>query len=112
MVTAVDICITAMTQSRPDQELLALEMFGFLARATPACAIVIALTHTADASSARAARPSEPFCHQVFERAHEYLRFLNGRDAGGELQSRDQFPEQCVTVVDALRQIMVWVHFA
>jgi hypothetical protein len=33
MVTAGDICITAMTQSRPDQELLALEMFGFFARA-------------------------------------------------------------------------------
>jgi len=32
MVTAGDICITAMTQSRLDQELLALEIFGFLCR--------------------------------------------------------------------------------
>jgi hypothetical protein len=30
MVTAGDICITAVAQTRPDQELVALEMFGSL----------------------------------------------------------------------------------
>jgi hypothetical protein len=35
MVTTGDICITAMMQSRLDQELLALEMFGFFALSVP-----------------------------------------------------------------------------
>src|SRR5258706_12018580 len=56
MVTAGDICITAVAQTRPDQELVALEMFGsslgqglFLAHLRSArCPYLVAMRGKAD----------------------------------------------------------------
>jgi hypothetical protein len=52
----------------------------FFASTSPACAIVIALTQTAEASSARAMTPSEPFITGFVDVLMNTSVFLHGCD--------------------------------